>query len=49
MVARYYNDGNKDKWQRLADLKQGRYGHGSLVVGDKILITGGWADVNVTE
>ena len=39
IVAQYYNDG----WQKLEDLNRGRYGHGSILVGDKILVIGGWA------
>ena len=39
IVAQY----NNDSWQKLKDLKRGRYGHGSIVVGDQALIVGGWA------
>ena len=33
---------NNDKWNRLPDLKKGRYGHGSIMVEDRILVIGGW-------
>ena len=28
-------------WRRLADLKQGRYGHGSITIGGQTMIIGG--------
>ena len=28
-------------WKRLADLKQGRWGHGSITVGGQTMIIGG--------
>ena len=42
MVAQY-NDDNDDPWKRLPNLNKGRYGHGSILVGDKTLVIGGWA------
>ena len=45
IVAQYYNDGNNDIWKQLSNLNRGRYGHGSILIGDKTLIIGGWAFV----
>ena len=42
MVAQY-NDDNDNPWQRLTNLNRGRYGHESILVGDKTLVIGGWA------
>ena len=42
MLAQY-NDDNDSPWQRLPNLNRGRYGHGSILVGDKTLVIGGWA------
>ena len=39
IVAKYYND----KWDSSFNLARGRYGHGSILVGDKTLVIGGWA------
>ena len=39
IVAQY----NNDEWKRLDNLKNKRYGHGSIVIGDRALIIGGWA------
>ena len=32
----------KDQWRRLADLNQGRYGHGSITIGGETMIIGGY-------
>ena len=37
VVAGYTND----QWRRLPDLKQDRTGHGSITIGDRIVIIGG--------
>ena len=42
IVARY-NTENIPVWTKLGHLNRGRYGHGSILVGDKILVIGGWA------
>ena len=42
MVAQY-NDDNSNPWTRLPNLNRGRYGHASILVGDKTLVIGGWA------
>ena len=39
IVAQY----NDDRWRRLDNLNNKRYGHGSIMVGDHALIVGGWA------
>ena len=50
IVAQYYNDGDfSDKWRRLSDLYRERYGHGSIFVGEKTLIIGGWSRVKDKE
>ena len=43
IVAQYYNDGINDIWKQLPELNRGRYGHGSILIGDKTLVIGGWA------
>ena len=42
-IVAQYNDDNASPWQRLSNLNRGRYGHGSILVGDKTLVIGGWA------
>ena len=37
IVAEFKND----QWLQLADLKQGRYGHGSITIGGQTMIIGG--------
>ena len=37
IVAEY----NDDRWRLLDHLKQGRHGHGSVMVGDQTMIIGG--------
>ena len=37
IVAEFKND----QWRRLADLNQGRSGHGSITIGDQTMIIGG--------
>ena len=44
VVAQY----NNDQWTRLPDLRKGRYGHGSIMVGDRLLVIGGW-NLDVVE
>ena len=44
-MAKYYNNGNNDTWEQLNNLNRGRYGHGSITVGDNTLVIGGWAFV----
>ena len=44
MVAKFYNN----QWARLPDLNRGRFGHGSIMVGDRILVIGGW-NLDVVE
>jgi len=38
IVAEFKND----QWRRLADLNQGRYGHGSITIGGETMIIGGY-------
>ena len=45
IVAQYYDE----RWDKLKDLKRGRYGHGSIVVEDQILVIGGWANDELGE
>ena len=40
IVAQYHDE----SWKKLEDLNRGRYGHGSIVVEDQILVIGGWAN-----
>ena len=40
IVAQY----NDNIWQKLNNLNTGRYGHGSILIEDKTLIIGGWAN-----
>ena len=40
VVAEYKND----RWSRLRDLNQGRFGHGSISIGDYTMIIGGWVN-----
>jgi len=37
IVAQFKND----QWRRLADLNQGRYTHGSIIIGGQTMIIGG--------
>ena len=37
IVAQFKND----QWHRLADLNQGRYNHGSIIIGGQTMIIGG--------
>ena len=37
IVAEFKND----QWHRLANLNQGRYGHGSITIGGQTMIIGG--------
>ena len=39
-VAEY----NDDQWRRHPDLKQGRRGHGSIGIGNRVVIIGGLSD-----
>ena len=39
IVAQY----SDNQWKRLDDLNSQRYGHGSIVIGDRAMIIGGWA------
>lgn len=39
IVAQY----SDNQWKRLDDLNSKRYGHGSIVIGDRAMIIGGWA------
>ena len=48
IVARYNTD-NLPTWKKLGDLKRGRYGHGSIVVENKIVVFGGWANDDGNE
>lgn len=41
IVAQYYND----TWQRLSNMHQARFGHASIMVGDRGLIIGGWRSI----
>ena len=43
-IVAQYNTDSLPTWKRLADLRRGRYGHGSIVVEDKLLVIGGWAN-----
>ena len=45
IVAQY----NNDTWQRLSDMKNARFGHASIVVGDEALIIGGWRNEGVQK
>ena len=45
VVAQYQND----QWHRLPDLKQGRFGHGSIRMGSHTLIVGGYKTNPITE
>ena len=36
-VAEYDND----QWRRLPDLRQGRRGHGSIAIGNRVVVIGG--------
>ena len=38
IVAEFKND----QWRRLADLNQGRWGHGSITIGGQTMIIGGF-------
>ena len=38
IVAEFKND----QWRRLADLNQGRRGHGSITIGGETMIIGGF-------
>ena len=38
IVAEFKND----QWRRLADLNQGRWGHGSITIGGQTMIIGGY-------
>ena len=38
IVAEFKND----QWRRLADLNQGRYGHGSITIEGQTMIIGGY-------
>ena len=38
IVAEFKND----QWRRLADLNQGRRGHGSITIGGQTMIIGGY-------
>ena len=38
IVAEFKND----QWRRLANLNQGRYGHGSITIGGETMIIGGY-------
>ena len=38
IVAEFKND----QWRRLADLNQGRRGHGSITIGGETMIIGGY-------
>ena len=40
IVAQY----NDNSWQKLNNLNTGRYGHGSILIEDKTLVIGGWAN-----
>ena len=31
-----------DKWTQLDDLNKGRFGHGSITIGDRTMIVGGY-------
>ena len=42
IVAEFKND----QWRRLADLNQGRNGHGSITVGGQTMIIGGYFNNN---
>ena len=42
IVAEFKND----QWRRLADLNQGRYGHGSITIGGETMIIGGYFNNN---
>ena len=42
MVVKYTTINGSDKWIPLPDLNKGRFGHGSIIVEDRILIIGGW-------
>ena len=48
IVARYNTD-NLPTWKKLGDLKRGRYGHGSIVIENKIVVFGGWANGDRNE
>ena len=40
IVAEFKND----QWRRLADLNQGRDGHGSITIGGQTMIIGGFSN-----
>ena len=42
IVAEFKND----QWRRLANLNQGRDGHGSITIGGQTMIIGGFIDWN---
>ena len=42
IVAEFKND----QWHRLADLNQGRRGHGSITIEGETMIIGGWFNNN---
>ena len=42
IVAEFKND----QWRRLADLNQGRYGHGSITIGGETMIISGFFNAN---
>ena len=48
VIARYNTD-SLPTWSKVGNLVRGRYGHGSLVVGDKLLVFGGWANDDENE
>ena len=38
MIARYKND----RWSKVGDLTQGRHAHGSITVGGRTMVIGGY-------